>query len=443
MSIRLNHPGSRGEADTVVGHTAGRWTGRGLLGGFLLVSMLAAPLAGTALAAPVVGPTSAAHGVAASAAPQVPDAIGAPRASILAPTTVNNTPKHTVGFNNLVTAEVYSGSTVYVGGQFSAAVSGGTSTPRTFLAAVNGATGALLPWAPKLNGVVTALLVKDDAVYIAGSFTKVNGQPRNHLAKVSRTTGVVDPNFNHSISSAPKALARGSSNLYVVGDFGTVDGHAWSRAVAFRLSSGQQVTGFHPALNGVVNAVAVSGSRVYLGGNFLQVNGAGGHARLAAVDASTGATVTGFQGGAPYVINDLEVGSAGVYGAMGGPGGQLVAYNTADGTPAWSLTADGDVEDVVVLHNAIYAGGHFDHACTTARVSQQNGDCLDGNLRRQKLFAADVAGHLLGWDPEANSIHGIFAMAANGDLDLLAVGGAFTTFGGNISQQRFAEFETG
>ncbi len=417
----------------------------------LLAGLLAVPLGGMALAAPVVGPgttlpagpTPASHGVAASAASQAPDAIGAPRASILAPTTVNNTPKRTVGFDDLVMAEAYSGSTVYVGGQFTTAVMGGTRTSRHYLAAVNGRTGALLPWAPSLNGAVTALVVKNDAIYVAGAFTTVNGYACHHIAKISRSTGAVESDFNHTVNTAPRAMARGSGSLYVVGNFGSVDGHSWARAAAFSLSDGKQRMGFQPALNGSVNAVEVSAGRVYLGGNFLQVNGANGHPRLAAVDAITGATVTGFQGGAPYTINGLDVGSAGVYGAMGGPGGQLVAYRTSDGRPAWSLTTDGDLEKVVVLHNAIYAGGHFDHACTTARVAQQNGDCLDGKLRRQKLFAADVAGHLLGWDPEANSTRGVFAMAANGDLNLLAVGGAFTTFGGNISQQRFAEFETG
>ncbi len=452
MATRLNHPNAPGPVEPVAGRMTRRWTRRGLPRGALVAGLAATGLLATATmatAAPAAstqvggsqqaithGLAPASDGVAASAAPQAPGAITVPQTDVV----VSATPRRTVGFNDTVSAEVYAGNTIYVGGSFTTALSGSRHPTRNYLAAVDATSGALLSWAPRVNGAVTSLAVSNDALYIGGRFTQVNGQPRRHLAKISRSTGAVDPTFKHSISSPPYQLTSSSSALYVVGNFGSVDGRSWHRAAAFSLGTGQQLRRFRPALDGTVRTVRIDGNRAYLGGDFHTVDGVGGHPRLAAVDAATGQVVPGFQGGAPYVIHDLAVTSSGVYGAMGGPGGQLVSYRSTDGAPKWSLTTDGDVQTVAIRRGVIYAGGHFDHACTTARVSQHHGDCLDGQLHRHKMLAADADGHLLSWSPQANSVHGVFAMVTSDDESSLSVGGEFTTFGGNVWQPRFAVF---
>ncbi|MGA8113591.1 MAG: hypothetical protein WCA46_08020 [Actinocatenispora sp.] len=357
------------------------------------------------------------------------------------PLVVRETPMRSVGFNDEVRAIAYSGSTVYVGGVFTRALSGGGSTTRAYVAAVDASSGQLRSWHPVLNGAVTAIAVSGGSVYLAGDFTRVNGQSRQHLAKVSGSSGALDGGFRHSISSAPKGLAAGNGRLYAVGSFGSVDGHSWPDAASFSLSSDAQDRNFRPRIEGgAVESVALTSSRVYLGGQFHRVNGSSAGQRLAAVTPSTGATVGSFAGGAQYAVHSVAVGPGGVYAAIGGPGGRLAFYPSGGGT-FWSVTADGDVHNVGVLGNTVYAGGHYDHVCSTPRVANRNGDCLDGKMVRRKVFATDLSGHLLGWNPSADSPHGVLGLGVSDGRRALAVGGAFTRIGG-ISQPRFAQFTT-
>ncbi|GAA1325126.1 hypothetical protein GCM10009635_17860 [Actinocatenispora thailandica] len=355
--------------------------------------------------------------------------------------TVSATPQSTTpGFNDQVRAVAYGGDTIYLGGSFTVAVANGRRVARGYVAAVDAATGALTGWAPAVNGPVTALAVSGGSVYLGGSFTTVGGRAHRHLAKVAATgSGAVDDTFRHSISTAPDVLTAAGGRLYAGGTFDTVDRTTRTHAAAFDLAGGTLDASFRPELDGTVRSIAVSGSRAYLGGTFHAVDGAGGHARLAAVSASTGALDTGFAGSAPYAVHHVTVAGGTVYAAMAGPGGRVVSYDRA-GRAGWTLTTDGDVSDVAVLDGVVYGGGHFDHACTTARVANTNGDCLDGNQRRQKLFAADLSGHLLGWAPQANSTVGVIVLAASASRHALAVGGAFTTFGDTTVKSRFAQF---
>jgi hypothetical protein len=355
--------------------------------------------------------------------------------------TVSATPQSaTPGFDDQVRAVAYGGGTIYLGGSFTVAVANGRRVARGYVAAVDAATGALTGWAPAVNGPVTALAVSAGSVYLGGSFTTVGGRAHRHLAKVAAAgSGAVDDTFRHSVSTAPNALTVAGGRLYAGGTFGTVDGTSRAHAAAFDLADGTLDGSFRPDLDGTVRSIAVSGSRAYLGGTFGTVDGAGGHARLAAVSATTGALDTGFAGTAPYAVHHVTVAGGTVYAAMSGPGGRLVSYDRS-GRPRWTLTADGDLSDVAVLDGVVYAGGHFDHACTTARVANTNGDCLDGNQRRQKLFAADSSGHLLDWAPQANSTVGVIVLAASAARHSLAVGGAFTTFGDTLAKSRFAQF---
>lgn len=348
----------------------------------------------------------------------------------------------TPGFDDQVRAIAYRGDTIYLGGEFTTATSGGKRVSRGYVAAVNAATGALTRWAPAVNGPVTALAVRGDAIYLGGSFTTVGGAAHRHLAKVDATTGAVDGSFRHSVSTAPYALTVSSGRLYAGGSFRTADGAARAGVAAYDLGGNALDPHFHPSVDGTVRGIAVSGGRAYLGGTFHTVDGAGGHDRLAAVDATTGALDTGFAGDAPYAVHHVTVAGDTVYAALGGPGGRLVAYRPG-GKPAWTLTTDGDLSGVVVLDGVVYGGGHFDHACTTARVATSNGDCLDGNERRQKLLATDPSGHLLGWAPQANSTIGVTALAASASRHALAAGGTFTSFANSATRSRFAQFTRG
>lgn len=363
--------------------------------------------------------------------------LAVPVAATAASATVPATPAHSVGFDDEVAAVAYHDGTAYVGGSFRYAT-GTQRVGRNFVAAVHAGTGKLAAWAPTVDGPVTAIAVSGNTVYLGGSFTTVDGKPRQHLAAVRADTGAVT-GFTHSLSSAPYQLTVAGGDLYAAGDFGSVDSRPWAHVAAFSLSTGALRTGFHPETDGTVRAVAVTGGRVYLGGVFHEINGSGAHPLLAAVSPGTGATIDSFAGGSPAIVYQIVVGANGVYAAVGGAGGRIAAYTLA-GKPAWSLTTDGDVHNIALMHGIVYGGGHFDHACTTSRVATVHGTCLDGSISRQKLFAVDLSGHLLDWAPQANSTEGVMAMAADPSASRLAVGGDFTTFATSTPQQRFAQF---
>src|SRR6187397_1491264 len=81
-------------------------------------------------------------------------------------------------------AVAVSGSTLYVGGTFTAvnSLSGGAVLPRNHLAAIDLATGVPTGWNPSTNGEVTSLSAGRGCVHVSGRFTEINGVPRRYFA---------------------------------------------------------------------------------------------------------------------------------------------------------------------------------------------------------------------------------------------------------------------
>src|SRR6266700_4451919 len=140
-----------------------------------------------------------------------------------------------------VSAIAISGTTIYLGGQFTHVTTvGGSSQPRAHLAAVDATTGDLLPWASSTNLPVDALAVSAaGTVFAGGEFTTVNGQARTRLAAIDGVSGTLG-SWNPAASNTVRALAASAVNglLYAGGDFKTIGAATRVRLAAFSLSSG-------------------------------------------------------------------------------------------------------------------------------------------------------------------------------------------------------------
>lgn len=339
-------------------------------------------------------------------------------------------------FNGSVYAIAYHGDTVYVGGSFTSAMIDGHLVHRDRLAAFDTSSGDLLDWAPEANDTVRALAVSGGAVYAAGDFSEISGHRRDSLARLDGSSGAVGP-FSHRITGIPEALAVGDGKLYVGGSISRIDSAARSRLAAFSLYDGAIDNRWKPTADDTVHALAFAGNRVYLGGSFHRTDGTRSTLRLSAVDATTGGLDGDFRPEVPAMVHSIAVDDNGVYAAMGGQGGRAAAY-TRSGHTRWTRVFDGDVQGIAVLDGTAYVGGHFDRACTTGDNDSQ-GDCSGGSQSRIKLAAVNGNGSLNGWAPQANGIVGVRTIVVDPVRRTVAVGGDFTTIGGQ-TQKRYAFF---
>ena len=336
-------------------------------------------------------------------------------------------------FNGSVHAIAHRGDTVYVGGAFTAATSGGRTVKRLRLAAFDARSGRLLDWAPPADGTVRALAAAPEGVYAAGDFRAIGGRARDSLARLHPSTGSVG-SFRHDLSGTPYALTTGNGRLYLGGSFTVVDGQRRANLAAFTLATGKLDARWRPAADDTVHALAVAGPRVFLGGGFHTVGAVKGTLRLAAVHGSTGAVDPTFRPRVPAEVRAVALDRAGVHVATAGVGGRAIAY-AYTGALRWQRVFDGDASAIVTAGGVTYVGGHFDSACLTERNGVKGG-CVDGSEPRFKLAAVDAKGRLTSWAPKANGVIGVRVLAVDPKAGRIQAGGDFTTIDGR-DQRRF------
>lgn len=168
---------------------------------------------------------------------------------------------------------VGSSSTFYAGGAFTTI----NSTSRSRIAELNLSDGsvtgsALGSFTGSQIRTITSVGASPTHLYIGGTFTVVNGSSRNNAAKVTLALSSTDSSWDPNLNSTVNAIlsSRDESTLYVAGSFTTVNGGtAAARLVGVDTTNGTY-TGFNPTPGFTVDGLALNsdGTRLYLAGSF-------------------------------------------------------------------------------------------------------------------------------------------------------------------------------
>ncbi len=416
-----------------------RWARGAML--TVLTGSLAVAGAPAASAAPGDVPAAAARpGLAALEDPRGPAGL---------PATVSSTPLPTAQVDGVVWAQVVSGTTVYVTGEFTSArppgaAPGSGEVPRSNAMAYDLRTGELLDWAPSLNaqGLAAAASPDGSRIYLGGDFTQVDGQARYRVVALDAATGALDPGFVPGLNARVRSLVATGDTVYAGGVFTQANTYQRAHLAAFTADGGEVTTwdprasitagdlpsgtlSKAPATPEVLTMVAPEGTgTLVLGGRFTRLGGAKAYG-LGAVDLLTGeprpfaAEATVRDAGVDSGITALAASGATVFGTgyVYGRGGNLEGSFAADastGEVGWVNDCIGDTYGVAPVGEVLYTIGHA-HDCsaigghpessqsrrayqpalaTTAAPSPAGRDVVGGP------FAGRPAPELLHWLPQ-------------------------------------------
>jgi hypothetical protein len=281
----------------------------------------------------------------------------------------------TTWFPNVATttyALYVEGSRLFYGHSNSSALA--NYTTRSRLAAIDLTTGQLTSWNPNITGGnVSTLHIKNNTLYVGGSFTNTDGgaTARNRIASYNLATETLT-SWNPNASSTVNIITSDSSNLYVGGSFTTMNGGASARQglASFDLSTGN-LSSWNPLMNagGATNSIHAYNNTLYVGGTFSSFNsGADTRNRLASFNISTG-NITSWNPNMSSNVNMITSDSSNLYvgGAFttvnGGADSRvgLASFNLASGNlNSWNANiASGSVTAVGLDSSNVYIAGSF------------------------------------------------------------------------------------
>jgi len=273
--------------------------------------------------------------------------------------------------NGTVSLLALDGNTLYIAGSFTQI----DGTPRNRLAAFDITTRTLLPWDTGINSInfLDKLTVSGGIVYVGGQFTSIGGAPRKNIAAIDGTTGVVtawNPTADGINASVSDILVSGSL-VYLSGYFSTIGGTSRRSLAAIDITTGV-ATSWNPNPTGigfgsgsVVEAMLISGSTMYMGGTFTKVGGTD-REYLAAVDISTGLLTSwdpNFDDSRVYTLalSGTTLYAGGTFSTVNGlPNKYLVAVSTVDGTlQSWNPDPNAYVLNMALSGTSLFVTGDY------------------------------------------------------------------------------------
>lgn len=327
------------------------------------------------------------------------------------------------------------GTTMVIGGNFSSV----DNQPRANLAAFEESTGDLLSTTMDVNGSVWALVTGPvpGTVFVGGAFTSVGGVARQDLALVNVATGKPVAGWNPPVNNFGEvnALKLFGDRLYVAGTFTSVNGVTHEGFITVNASTGAldpfmglSFTGHHnDSGSGAQGRVGVDeidispdGSRLIAIGNFKYVNGllrdqvamidlTGASARLELGWATDWYTAPCNKQAVDSYVRGVSISPDGSYFVVTAKGGfhpgtgcdaalrfEMDDLST-DAQPTWRNETGGDtLWAVAVTENAVFVGGHQKWVNNHTRRVEAG----PGAVPRPGLVALDpLSGRPLAWNP--------------------------------------------
>lgn len=313
-----------------------------------------------------------------------------------------------------------------LGGGFTAI---GAAT-RNRLAAIDAATGALdTAWAPSADSTVHTLRLSADGsnVFVGGAFANLGGSVRSRLALLSVTgTGALDGTWKPAADADVSALALSAdgSRLFAAGAFTKLGTDARNYLGALATTGTGATDAWNPNASMPAMTVAASPSVVFAGGTFATVNGTP-RANLAAFDADTGVLVPGFVANTDKAVRAIVASPDGASLYVGGlfkkvnglSRARLAKLNATTGAvdPGWAPKASAEVKALAVAGSKVYAAGAF--------------SSINGTTRNRAAAVDAASGALSSWNPNVSNV--VWALAVSPDAKTIYLGGAFSTVKGS------------
>jgi hypothetical protein len=322
------------------------------------------------------------------------------------------------GVDGQVFATLVVGSTVYVGGRFTHALTReGDSVGRTNLAAFDLGSGALIStWQADANGIVRSLASSGNYLYVGGRYSRIGGVGQARLSRVSLATGAVDTGFRPPAAGQVRAVQARGGAVYA-GGRSIVSGVSRPYLAKYDASSGARVNGFSATANGTVNALALSpdGNRLAVGGAFTTLSGSSRQG-MGLIDPDTGDAVgPSFSGSVnPMLTLDWRDDGTALFGGSGAGNNLAARWNPGTGGRGWRHRVGGDVQAIDYYDGDVYVGFH---------------DNYEGNPRTKLLGVNASSGAISSsFRPRFNQFWGVRAISA-GPWGLI-IGGQFTSVSG-------------
>lgn len=379
-------------------------------------------------------------------------------------------PNSTCQTNGVVRSILYLNGVAYLGGNFTSVTPGGVSlggtgtVTRSYLAACSESTGAILPWNPGANGQVMSLATDGSTIYVGGKFTALAGQARKDIGAV--TTSGAATSFNPGAAGEVFVVRIGpNGNIFAGGTFSKLAGKSApkigevtpaGKAVTWPVTVAQ-VTGFAcpPRCPPEVFTIAFSGSTVYFGGHFGLVNGVSRN-EAAAVNLTTGALLawnpniyapancpickTVETSRVYTILPDPVTHEIYICGGFWKVNGTKLSFNlgafdptTGSLWPKFTVMDDGDTPGCVLHDGILFFGGHFNYVGNSCEHTTAP-PCY---VYHHVAAAVVATNKVLAWNPGADSNHGIYT--ARQDATHVSFGGYQTHFGGR-NQAGYASY---